>query len=178
MELRPNFQIQTVIKALKDVILPAVDPGNKLALEQGHLAIGHLTIVLHSLPLMYHYDRDELSRFLTLGATLQQQATGLPGGERVRGALADAMAAGADILEKTKAAPHDLEAANFLLREKIGAMITALYAASDAATLSGVATAVLAHAQEQLLRERALLISQGWEADPKSIPAIETLIGA
>jgi hypothetical protein len=37
---------------------------------------------------------------------------------------------------------------------------------------------VTAHAKEQLLRERAWLIGQGWEADPASIPAIETLIGA
>jgi hypothetical protein len=30
--------------------------------------------------------------------------------------------------------------------------------------------------REQLLRDRSWLLMQGWEPDPKSIPAIDTLL--
>ena len=176
MELRPSLQIRSVIKALQDVILPAVDPANKLAIEQGHLAINQLTILLQCLPLMYRYDRDELSRFLELGTNLRHEVAGMAGSEHVLEALEEAMLTGTDILKKAGAEPQDLEAANFLLREKIGAIITAIYAENETPALKNVAAAVMSHASEQLLRERALLINQGWEPDPKSIPPIESLI--
>ncbi|MCK9285184.1 MAG: hypothetical protein M0P39_12990, partial [Rhodocyclaceae bacterium] len=85
--------------------------------------------------------------------------------------------AGEDVLDRARAEPSELEAANFELREKIGALITALYSGTETGKLKHISGIVTAHAKEQLLRERSWLIGQGWEADPKSIPAIETLIG-
>ena len=66
--------------------------------------------------------------------------------------------------------------ANFDLREKIGALITGDLRRHGNRVLKHISDIVTAHAKEQL-RERSWLIGQGWEADPKSIPVIETLIG-
>jgi len=85
---------------------------------------------------------------------------------------------GADVLSRARAEPNELEAANFDLREKIGALITAAYSATDATKLEQISAAITSHAKEQLLRDRSWLISQGWEPDPAAIPDIETLIGA
>ncbi len=177
MDLRPALQIQTSIKAMMDVVLPAVDPNNKLAQEQARLVIGMLNIVLQRLPLTYRYDRDELARFLALSETLQEQARDLPGAKEALHALVGCTEAGEDVLDRARAEPSELESANFDLREKIGALITAIYVGSDTAKLKHISKTVTAHTREQLLRERSWLIGQGWEADPKSIPAIETLIG-
>ena len=51
MELRPSLQVKIVLKALTDVVLPAVDPNNKLAQEQARLCIGTLQIMASRLPL-------------------------------------------------------------------------------------------------------------------------------
>lgn len=177
MDLRPALQIQTVIKAMTDVVFPAVDPNNKLAQEQAGLVIGMLHLVAQRLPLMYRYDRDELSRFLALAETLQNEAKKLPGATAALHALATSADVGENVLDRAQAEPSELEAASFELREKIGALITAIYAETDTASLSHISAIVTAHAKEQLLRERSWLIAQGWEADPKTIPAIETLIG-
>ena len=177
MDLRPALQIQTVIKAMTDVILPAVAADNKLAQEQAKLVIGTLHLIAQRQPLMFRYDRDELSRFLALAETLQSRATGLPGAATALHALTTATDIGEDMLDRARAEPGELEAANFDLREKIGALIKAVYAEADAASLKPIGAIVTAHAKEQLLRERSWLIAQGWEADPMSVPAIETLIG-
>lgn len=177
MDLRPALQVQTVIKAMTDVVLPAVDPDNKLAQEQARLVIGMLHLVAQRQPLMYRYDRDELSRFLALADTLQAEAKSLPGAAEALHALTTATDVGADVLDRAQAEPSELEMANFELREKIGALITAIYAGTETGKLKHISAIVTAHAKEQLLRERSWLIAQGWEADPKAIPAIETLIG-
>ena len=177
MDLRPALQIQTVIKALTDVVLPAVDPHNKLAQEQAKLAIGMLHLVAQRQPLMYRYDLDELTRFLALADTLRQQAESLPGANDALHALMASTEAGEEVLDRAQAEPSELEDANFDLREKIGALITQVYSHSPTNKLKPISDAVNAHAKEQLLRERVWLVAQGWEADPKSLPTLETLIG-
>ena len=176
MDLRPALQIQTVIKTLTDVILPALDPNNKLAQEQAKLSIGTLQLVLQRQALMYRYDLDELSRSLELARNLRAQAKDLPGSAQALKSLDESAKSGADVRERARAEPGELEAANFDLREKIGALVTAVYSSSETAKLKQISKTVMAHAKEQLLRERSWLIAQGWEPDPKSIPPIESLI--
>ncbi|MFA7415744.1 MAG: hypothetical protein WC048_14785 [Rhizobium sp.] len=176
MDLRPALQIQTVIKAMTDVVLPAVDTNNKLAQEQARLVIGMLNLVAQRQPMMYRYDRDELARFLALAETLREQAKNLPGVNEALHAMGNSVAVGEDVLDRARAEPKELESANFDLREKVGALITAIYSGSEIGKLKHISATVTAHAKEMLLRERSWLIDQGWEADPKSLPAIETLI--
>ena len=176
MELRPAIQIQTIIKAMTDVVMPAVDPNNKLAQEQTQLVVGMLHLLAQRMPLMHRYDCDELSRFLALADTLQDQAKGLPGAAEALHALANTSEVGQDVLNRARAEPAELEAANFNIRKKVGALISTIYAGNDAANLKHISSTITAHAKEQLLRERSWLIMQGFEADPKSVPAIETLI--
>jgi hypothetical protein len=176
MDLRPVFQINTLIKAMTDVVLPAVDAENKMAQEQAQLIIGTLNLLAQRLPLTYRYERDELARFLAFADTLQIQAGDLPDAAQALHALKASTETGSDVLDRARAEPCELEAANFDLREKIGALITTIYTGNETSKLKHISATVTAHAREQLLRERAWLIAQGWESDPKSIPAIETLI--
>ncbi|MDH1440439.1 hypothetical protein N5O88_09820 [Pseudomonas sp. GD03721] len=176
MELRPEFLIQTVIKAMTDTVLPAVDPNNKLATEQAQLVIGMLGIVRQRLPLMYRFDRDELDHMLALASALHTQAVDVPGVAEHLQALTGGVAAGRDVLSRAKAEPDELVAANFALREQVGALITALYADAGSSDLKRTSALVTGHAREQLLRDRAFLIAQGWETDPQAIPDLETLL--
>lgn len=176
MELRPEFLIQTIIKTLRDTVLPAVDPDNKLATEQAQLVVAMLGIVQQRLPLMYRFDRDELDRSLALAEALQAQAAEVPGVAEHLQALSVSMATGKEVLIRAKAEPDELVTANFTLREKVGALITALYSSTNTSDLKQTSAIVTSHAREQLLRDRAFLIAQGWEADPQSIPELETLL--
>jgi len=177
LDLRPEFIIKTVVKTMTDTVLPAVDPANTLAQEQTQLAIAMLDIVLQRLPLMYRYDRDELARNLALAALLREQAARLPGTAEAVGALGASTETGEDVMERSRAEPSELEAANFDLRARIGELITVIYAHTAIEDFAHISATVTSHAREQLLRDRAYLISQGWEPDPKAMPALETLIG-
>ena len=177
MDIRPEFELQTVIKAMTDVIAPALDVNNKLAQEQAQLSIGVLNIVSQRLHLLYRYDNDELARYLALAETLAEQTASLPEASQALHALANSVESGSDVLDRARADPEELRDANFDLREKVGALITAVYGAADTNALKHVSATVTAHSKEQLLRERAWLIGKAWEADPKSVPAIERPVG-
>ncbi|MCX7062470.1 MAG: hypothetical protein NTZ11_16480 [Gammaproteobacteria bacterium] len=176
MELRPSFQIPALIKSLTDVVLPAVDPANKLALEQGQLVVGMLHLMAQRLPLQYRYDRHELVSYVALSDQLLTQAATITEAAAARQALTEAAADARALLARAGAEPAEIEAANSLLRERVGALITAAATTADAAALRSINTTVMTHAEAQLLRERAWVALQGWEGPAAALPAVETLI--
>jgi hypothetical protein len=167
MQMREDLQLQTAIRALCEVVLPAVDAGNALAVEQLQVVIGTLQFMAARLPLRFNYDRDELARLLELCRALDT-------GER--SALAAATAAGTDTLAGARTSPAELLAAIRSLRELSGAEITARYRDGSETERARVTQLVLDHAAQQLLRERAWVAPQGWEIQPEALPAIEELL--
>ena len=173
MEVRPDIQIQVILKALKDVILPAVDKDNKLAQEQTHLAIGTLQLMAKFLPIAYRYDRDELDRYVGLSRNLIAQVGNEAGGGAFKN-LETIAAHGADVLERARAEPAEMEKAIFDLRATVGELIEAVHAGGDKAAQASVRKLVLAAAKPELERERAVVVDMGWETDPSThAPPIE-----
>jgi hypothetical protein len=173
MEVRPDLQIQVILKALRDVILPAVDKDNKLAQEQTHLAIGTLQLMAKFLPIAYRYDRDELDRYVGLSRDLIAQVGSKTDATAVSN-LKTVAARGADVLERARAEPAEMEKAACDLRATVGELIEAVHAGSDNAAKASVQKLILAAAKPELERERAVVIDMGWETDPSThAPPIE-----
>ncbi|MDX9789103.1 MAG: hypothetical protein RBT11_20175 [Desulfobacterales bacterium] len=176
MQMRPAIQLQSIMKSMKDTVLPAIDPTNKLAVEQGHIILGLLSIMSQRMDLEYRYDRDELARLLRFAELIQRQAQG--GGD-TRTALLDlktVVAKGADVLDRARAEPLELVRAVQSLRSRIGVVIQAVFSDGASESKQALHEEVIANAREQLLRERSWLIMQGWEANPAEVPPIESLI--
>jgi hypothetical protein len=179
MQTRPDLQIKSILKAMNDVVLPAVDPNNKLAQEQARLCMGLLGLMARQLPLQFRFDCDELARLTAFSAELQRIAGGA-GGTHTResvAALEQASAAASALLARAKVAPAEIEQAVRTLREGTGTVISSVFREGDDVVQDRVQKATLAMSREQLLRERAWVITQGWEPDPASVPPIEELLG-
>lgn len=168
MELRATFQIPTLIKAMTDVVMPAVDPDNKLAQEQAQLIVGCLHLMAQRLPLQYRYDRHELKCFIALATELQQEVGGSPALAEALATLNQRATSGQDVLARAGAEPTELETANLTLRDAVGQLIVAASVADDDARRVAIDKAVMAHAKDQLLRERAWLALQGGKAKTPS----------
>ncbi|MGQ0697282.1 MAG: hypothetical protein ACT4PZ_03455 [Panacagrimonas sp.] len=176
MQMRPQLQIQTVIKAMMEDVIPALDQTNQLAMQSAQLTIGTLALISQHLPLEYRYDCDELARLLDTAKTLREQAEG---GEQTSAALAalgSAGLVGADVLRRARAEPTEIVEAVRQLRSATAQTVRAVYAEAPEATQAAVEKTVLAMSKEQLLRDRSWLLMQGWEPDPKAVPAIDTLL--
>lgn len=176
MQTRPDLQIKSILKAMNDVVLPAVDPNNKLAQEQVRLCMGLLGLMAKQLPLQFRFDCDELARLTAYSAELQRIAAGGAQTREAVAALASSTVKASALLERAKVAPSEIQQAVRMLREGTGALISSVFRDGDAAAQDRVQKATLAMSKEQLLRERAWVITQGWEPDPKAVPPIEELL--
>lgn len=176
MQMRPEIQIGSMIKALKDVVMPALDPANKLALEQSQLIVGMLKLLASQLPLQFRFDRDELARLAGCADALGATASADPG---VRAAIAHLEArntAARGVLERCGLDPAALLASVRELRAAVGGLVKAAADAGDLDAALRIEKAILAMSKEQLLRDRALMKQQGFEPDPAALPDIELLL--
>lgn len=168
MQMRADLQLRSALRALREVVMPAIDADNPLALEQLQIVIGMLQMLAVQLPLQYRYDHDELTRLVRLCDALNVDSSS---------ALAQASAAASDTLARAMADPAELLVAIRRLRVLSGEAVTAAYRDGSAQEKACISRLVLEHADQQLLRERAWVAAQGWEAQPARLPAIETLFG-
>jgi hypothetical protein len=170
MELRSDIQLRAVIKALTEVVLPAVDPTNRLATEQGHLVLGMLKLMEHQIPLQYRFDCDELRRLVALGEDLRSKdRTGTEG-------LLDSSNAGKEILSRAQADPVEVVRAVRHLRATISAYVGVTYSCGNTEARKNVHRSVATATFEQVRRDRAWARDQGWESDPSAVGDIEQLI--
>jgi hypothetical protein len=176
MQLRYEIQLASMIKAMKDVVIPAVDAKNDLAIQQAHLIVGLLNLMAHQLPVQFRFDRDELQRLLVCAQRVSKVNTSDQSVGEAMKALETSRAAAAEVLERCTTDPAELTAAIRDMRETTGALMAAAASGQDPATLDVVEKAVLALSREQLLRDRSLMLPQGWEPDPTLIPDIQSLL--
>jgi len=178
MQLRPDIQLQTVIKAMMEDVIPAMDQTNQLAMQSAQLTIGTLTMIAQHLPLAYRFDCDELSRLVDTAKLLKEQ---VDGGSETKVAVDNlklAQAVAEDVLSRAKAEPSEILDAIRTLRSATGDTVRAVYEEGEERVIKTVESTVLDSSKQQLLRDRSWLLMQGWEPDPESVPAIESLLPA
>ncbi len=177
MQMRPEIQIQSILKAMSDVVLPAVDPKNPLAQEQARLVMGMLSVMAGQLPRQFRFDCEELGRLLKLSQRMQELVPVSHLAPKALKQLDKGSQLGNDVLARARAEPSEVLDAVRTLRAATANFVQEAFA-SD---LSGLETVeiqrlVLESSKEQLLRDRAWVIGQGWESEPKSVPPIDELL--
>ncbi len=175
MQLRADIALRAMIKSLTDVVLPAVDSGNRLAVEQLQVAIGLLGLIEQRLPLTYRFDCDELARLLDFANGLADDVDAEQT-ESERQALALAAESGAEVLRRAGADPAEVLAAVRALRTTSGTLVTVAYRHGDDTCKAALTRRVLAMSKEQLLRDRAWVSPQGWEPHPEALPTLTELL--
>lgn len=176
MQMRPDVQIQSILKSMSDVVLPAIDPDNKLAQEQARLCMGLIGLMARQLPLQFEYDCDELARLIRFANDLCAVDSPVEPSRATAEALGTSAREAAAVLACARATPEQVYQEVRALRVATGRVVTALCHDGESAARARVQQRVLAMSREQLLRERAWVISQGWEPDPRAVPNIESLL--
>ena len=157
-----DLQFQVALKALREVVMPAVDPANGVALEQLHLAIVTIDLARSRLPLRHARIRQELRN----ACDLADRIKAVGGKGDLAGLIAEADALLLD--------PEANEATLDGTRQRI------LSAAEDAVAASKgdleIARAVIAAVRPQTDLARAWCLPAGFDVDPQDLPELETLL--
>ncbi|MGE3599549.1 MAG: hypothetical protein AB7N70_28795 [Dehalococcoidia bacterium] len=170
MDIRPSLQLKVMIKAMEQVVLPAVDSSNRIAVEQAGLVLTSLRVLEQRLPLWRAYVRDELTRLVRLVddiVALDDVAqAGAPD-------LVAAAGSARSLIGRPDAEAPELEQAAIDLRNGIGQLIADWESRGVTIHGTSVGRLVLDASKTQLDRERGWLLPFGFESDPSAIVPIE-----
>ena len=154
-----ELRIRTMIRALTEIIMPAVDKDNSLAQEQAGLLVGHLNVLLE------HQGREEMI------CEVEHSAL-----KRLANALIDASDGG----NVTKAATSRLQALaddsdTNTLSQAIEALIIDAGIDGSASFKNVCDNLVIEHAREETLRARIWFKGMGFDHNPAVLPDIDSL---
>lgn len=173
MQMRAEIQLISMMKSMTDVVIPAIDSSNMLAQEQGKLVVGMLNLMREQLPMQFRFDRDELQRLLATTAELK--ALSLPPGDELQVLQAYGETA-QETLAQCALDPSLLQQSIEQLRHAIAMLVKGLSSTAELDVQLAVEKIILKMSSEQLLRDRALMLPQGWEHDTSAIPSLDALL--
>lgn len=169
----PDFdlQLQAVLKALSDTVAPALDPANKVAMEQLHLSIATIAMVRDHLPLARRFARRQLEDALDLARAVAEAARADPAIGVA--ALDIAVAVTPALLTDPTADTADFEAGSATLT---AATLVVINAGQNSAAIAAIDAAVLQASRPAIERSRAWFLSAGFEPGPTVIRPLTALL--
>jgi hypothetical protein len=154
-----DLRIQNLIKALTQVVIPAIDPENALAREQAQLAIAHLQLIAAQWQKAPVFEAQSLDALRALGERLAAVSAG---GAETRRAAAGVRGA----LDRPYA---DLGRA-------IDALIAAALADGETGFRAELDEAVLTYGAKQAWRERVWFAGSALDPDVAELPSIDAML--
>jgi hypothetical protein len=163
-------RIDNLMKALQQVVLPALPADAALAREQAQLVIGHLSVIAQQWPRAAAYEAGNLEGLKALGEALIDAAEGGPETQRWVAELKPKLTAATDPADVVA-----LQADIVALGHCVDRLIEAAGIDGSAAFHAASTSAVLAHAERQALRERIWCAGTRLDPDVASLPPFESL---
>jgi len=162
--------LAAAIKALDEVVAPAIDAGNPLAVEQLRLVSRFLGFLRTRMPQEHARAHHELRHYLALAGDLVPLAPECAS-PPVRQRLIEAVAAATPIADDPLATAQQLQGGIDTLSASISTLVRHVAAAPDAVRLP-VERAVVRASRSLLDAQRAWFLPMGFEPDPARVPAL------
>ncbi len=166
-----HTQLQVTLRALREVVAPAVASTDKVAVEQLHLSMATLQFMQARLPYLRRYCRGELQHHVELGGRVQS----LVGGQNVTALerLANGVGLGKSELTRPEADADDYQRVTRELREAIADIVAESAGQPHEARLDAL---IIEATNETLLRERVWCLPLGFELHPEALPDLDSLL--
>ncbi|MDM0015143.1 hypothetical protein QTH87_22050 [Variovorax sp. J22P168] len=161
--------LRAAIKALKDVVTPAVDTSNPLAVEQLRMVCGFLSMVCDRLPYRSERIRFELRSAVELAQALMPCTRACD--RDAVSALERSLACGVGFIKEPDATETDIQAATARLTAATSALVRSS-ADIDEATRRRIDRAVAVNAKAWLDVQRAWFLPLGFDTESNRLPSI------
>lgn len=163
-----EMRLRTMMKALSEVVMPAIDPTNRMAQEQAAVVLGSMDMLREQIDFAYWYEVVDLKSLCRLAAELAE----VPGLESPP-ELASARDAARSLTSRTDLTLSVLRDASVALRDAISLSIEAAAEPAQPGIRTAVQRLVLDHSRDQIGRERAYVAGTKWDGFPESLQTIE-----
>lgn len=166
MTPNPIIRLQSLVHTLEQVIVPAVDRNNSLAMEQCGLVLAQLRMLIGHMPFISEYHSLCLSDIVATAQGFPAVAGG-PATQDAAAALAGALSDAPRIADASNAFHHVGRAVEGLLRAVAGD--------GDPGFRHSVERAVLAFSERQTRRSRSWFRDSGFDPNPDELPEISEM---
>lgn len=171
-----SLRLATLLRAMQEVVLPAIDPKNRLAIDQANIVVGNLRILLDQCEKAYQYEWVELREYFNLVSEICSSA-------RSDGRADDALDAADSALAESRVlvgidipTQAELVARVRDLKGAADALLHTAYQHGSPEHRARVDTLVHEQAQRQLTRERVWFRKAGFELDAGQLPSMEDVL--
>jgi hypothetical protein len=164
----PDIEVRllSVIKAIEQIIMPAIDPANPMAREQAAIAIGHLRVIRGQSAYLADYQLLCLEEMVQLGQELVAAARGGPATMAAISALRSAIRANASSAPPLSA----LAARRDAIATAVDHLINASAIDGSDVFLQESERIVVRHGSKQADRDRAWFKATGLDPDAATLP--------
>ncbi|MES2493332.1 MAG: hypothetical protein V4579_08650 [Pseudomonadota bacterium] len=160
-----DVQLQVALRALGEVVAPALAGAEKHVVEQLHLSIATLSFVKARLPEARRFHRMELQSYIDLARDAATLAR--PDLPEQAEALLESAAAGAAVLMDAEADLPAYEAAGSDLRDRLAQLV---HACSAAPCRKALERLILDRSEAIMLQSRQWCVPLGFELKPEDLP--------
>lgn len=160
-----DLQLGVSIKALRDVIIPAIDPANGVALEQAHLTLATLGMARQNFPYIQRLARTELRHAIAMGDAVA-------GSVQASTPLVDLRVAARSALADPEAGAGTLDACRHAILSEIETQI----AQAETGEFAPIAKAYLGAVEPQLELQRKWSAGAGFDPDAVALPALDEML--
>jgi hypothetical protein len=169
-------RLQSMTRALNEVVIPAIDPSQKLALEQAHLVVAYLGLLSDQHDKVYEYELADLREARSLVVRLLASTRDVEHIDLVRRSaehwLRESEWIGSlDIPSQARVVALARE-----IKGAADALVRALYEDGGAETRKAVAEAVMDQAGRQIRRDRVWARRAGFEIESDELPELEEVL--
>lgn len=162
--------LKAVIKALTDVVAPALDPNDPLAQEQLRLSVDYIAFVRQRIDYLHGRERFDLLHYVKIARSMQE--AGVPA-DCSEGVFLERALAPAEVLAESPAAlTHELREAAMELAHAVAAVVRSA-SGLPADVARKVRHIVMDATEEKLEFERLWYVPIGFEAPPATGKTLE-----
>lgn len=166
-----DTRLNAMLRSLKEVVLPAIDPEKRLALDQANIIIANLNMLIGQHDRQVHYLLAELRDYSALLGDLMAMS-GRPNDDS-KSLLAEIE----PLLGLDLPLPNQLVGKVRQLKSMADAQLQQVLDNGEPEAVRAAEQRVLECARSQLLRERAWVVKAGFELEPEKIPPLDELLG-
>jgi hypothetical protein len=174
MLIDDKVRLLSLIRAMQDVVIPAIPSDAQLAVEQAHLVCHHLNLMLAQSDYNYRLQLAELSHFARM---LRELIACLPKTGKLSPDIdaAEKLMRGADPIAGLRVPDgSELSAVTKQLRETADHILQAALSAGGTPR-QRASLIVMDYAKRQIERERVAVKSAGFDLDAASLPDLKDL---
>jgi hypothetical protein len=171
-----SLRLATLLRAMQEVVLPAIDPKNRLAIDQANIVVGNLRLLLDQCDKAYQYEWVELREYFDLVSAISSSAQSSGNADEALQAADAALAASRALVAMEIPTQGELVARVRDLKGAADALLHAAYQQGSPEHRARVDTLVHEQAQRQLTRERVWFRKAGFELDAGQLPSMEDVL--